>query len=100
MSLCFAVLLAFLYMCLCLLLYKHVPVCTSVYFTSRSGTEEDYTALHQLLEDITAYMKDFVAAKDVKNGLSKKKDVENKKKGEEMRKAAMENLASTYIYHL
>ena len=63
----------------------------------RSGTEEEYTALQQLLEDIIMYTKDIAAAKEVLRGISKKKDEEDKKKGEEMRKAAMEGQTSTNI---
>ena len=56
----------------------------------RSGTEEEYSVLQQLLEDIISYNKDFVGAKEVKKEMNKKKDDEDKKKGKEMRQAAME----------
>ena len=74
------------YMCLCEWLY--VVILTS-------GTEEDYTALQQLLEDISVYVKDFATAKYVQKGLSKKKDEEDKKKEEEVRKAVIEGVAFT-----
>ena len=70
-------------------------LCAHLYnVTSRSGTEE------QLLEGISQYMKDFAAARELQKGVSKKKVDEDKKKGEEMRKAAMEGQASMYIYFL
>ena len=76
-------------------------LCAHLYnVTSRSGTEEQYTALQQLLEDISQYMKDFAAARELQKGVSKKKVDEDKKKGEEMRKAVMEGQASIYIYFL
>ena len=76
-------------------------LCAHLYnVTSRSGTEEQYTALQQLLEDISQYMKDFAAARELQKGVMKKKVNEDKKKGEEMRKAAMEGQASMYVYFL
>ena len=64
-----------------------------LYFVCRSGTEEEYTELHQLLEDISIYMKDFSAIRapqaTVKEAQLKKAE-ENKRNGLEMRRAAME----------
>ena len=58
-------------------------LCAHVYnVTSRSGTEEKYTALQQLLKDISQYMKDFAAARELQKGVSKKKVDEDKKKGD------------------
>lgn len=65
--------------------------------TSRSGTEEEYTELQQLLQDIEVYTRDIAAVRDHQKESSRKKDEEDKKKGEEMRKAAMEGLSSMCI---
>ena len=60
----------------------------------RSGTEEEYTELQQLLEDIVSYQRDH----DMKKAEDKKtvhdKKLDEKKKGNEMRKAAMEGMSS------
>ena len=64
--------------------------------TCRSGTEEEYTELNQLLEDISSYMKDFTAlraAQVAKRAVQLKKAQEDKQKGEEMRRAAMEGIS-------
>ena len=55
----------------------------------RSGTEEDYTELNQLLEDISVYTRDFSLAQGEKKSEAKAKKEEDRKKGEEMRRAAM-----------
>ena len=47
-----------------------VCVCVSVHilrYMPRSGTEEEYTELEQLLKDISCYVKDFAAAKAAQN---------------------------------
>ena len=62
----------------------------------RSGTEEEYSELQQLLEDIISYNKDFAGAKELRKETNKKKDGEDKK-GMEMRQAAMEGQTSTCI---
>ena len=54
----------------------------------RSGTEEEFTELQQLLEDISSYMQDFALAQEGKKCEMKKKE-EDRRKGEEMRRAAM-----------
>ena len=51
-----------------------------------SGTEEEYTELSQLLQDIETYQR------DVQN-VKRKKEVDEKKIAEEMRASAMESLA-------
>lgn len=71
-----------------------VYTCTS--FAS-SGTEEEYTELHQLLEDITTYLKDAAELKKERSDMRRKKEAEDKRKGEEMRKAAMESLAGKFV---
>ena len=63
-----------------------------------SGTKEEYTELCQLLEDIASYVKDCEELKNENGKMIKKKEAEDKQKGEEMRKAAMEGLASKYVY--
>ena len=51
--------------------------------------EEDYTELNQLLEDISVYTRDFSLAQWEKKSEAKAKKEEDRKKGEEMRRAAM-----------
>ena len=66
-------------------------------FACRSGTEEEYSELHQLLEDISSYLKDFNAvrvAQAAERASQLKKAEEDKRKGEEMRRAAMEGRSS------
>ena len=65
----------------------------------RSGTEEEYSELTQLLEDISTHMKEFDELKERdKDEKKKKKEAEDKSKAEEMRKAAMEGIASMFEY--
>ena len=63
----------------------------------RSGTEEEYSELQQLFEDIISYNKNFVGATELRKELNKRKDEEDKKKGIEMRQAAMEGQTSMCI---
>ena len=56
-----------------------------------SGTEEDYSELTQLLEDISMHMRDFEELKE--RDKDEKKEAEDKSKAEEMRRAAMEGMA-------
>ena len=60
----------------------------------RSGTEEEYTELAQLLEDISTYMNDVVEMKAKNKQEKRKKERDDKIKAEYMRKAAMEGMAS------
>ena len=69
----------------------HVNMLHSV---SRSGTEEDYMELMQLLEDIQQYNQDFALAKAEEIKTATQKCNKEKSKGEEMRKAAMEGMSS------
>ena len=80
-------------MCVC------VTECLSgcVLFLNRSGTEEDYTELQQLLEDINIYNNDFGAGREEEQKSALQKKTADKKKGEEMRKAAMEGMSSMLI---
>ena len=59
----------------------------------RSGTEEEYSELSQLLEDISSDSRD-VAVLQMKEKELKKKEQSDKRKGEEVRKAEMELLGS------
>ena len=63
----------------------------------RSGTEEDCGELEQLLEDISSYMDDFIALKTEakeQRDQKKKKEEEDNRKGLDMRRAAMQGIAS------
>ena len=66
---------------------------------SRSGTEEEYDELHQLLEDISSYREDFLEKKEEARAANLKR-AKDKKRGEEMREAAMRSLSGEiqYIY--
>ena len=85
-------------MCVCMCAYvalTHMRLCVTMSISClRSGTEEEYTELQQLLEDISSYLRDVVAAKVAQKAANKKKDEDDKRKGEQMRRAAMEGIAS------
>ena len=53
----------------------------------RSGSEEDISELNQLLEDINVYMRDLAVVQVDKKCDARRK--EDRKRGEEMRQAAM-----------
>ena len=78
-------------------MYVYVSVFHVCIILPRSGSEEDYTTLHQLLEDISCYLSDFTAANDAKKEAARKKEKEDKRKGEDMRKAAMDGMASMSV---
>ena len=78
-------------MCIC----ECVSGC--VFYLNRSGTEEDYTQLQQLLQDISEYNHDFEAVKEEEQKSSLKKKAAEKKRGEDMRRAAMEGMSSMLI---
>ena len=61
----------------------------------RSGAEDEYDELSQLLEDISAYMRDFEELK-AKEKDEKKKEADDKRKAEDMRRGAMEGMASMF----
>lgn len=63
------------------------------YITDRSGSEEEYSELEQLCEDIITYRRDLAETKEKE--AKKRKDENDRKKAEEMRQAAVERLAST-----
>ena len=84
-------------------LKRHVAVlrCVNMHvnpfqFLIRSGTEEDYTELMELLDDISSYMHDVFELKAKDKEEKKKKELDDKKKAMEMRKAAMEGMASKF----
>ena len=55
--------------------------------------------LHQLLEDIHSYVRDFTAlkaAQAAQRGAHLKKLEDDKRKGEEMQRAAMEGIGSVF----
>ena len=64
----------------------------------RSGTEEEFTELQQLLDDISSYMymQDFALAQEEKKCEMMKKE-EDRRKGEEMHRAAMISMFQ-YLY--
>ena len=64
-----------------------------------SGTEEEYSELSQLLQDISDYQRDLQAAKLKERESRKLKELNEKAAGEEMRKSAMETMARKY-YHV
>ncbi|XP_044168185.1 calponin homology domain-containing protein DDB_G0272472-like isoform X1 [Acropora millepora] len=59
----------------------------------RSGTEEEFTEIQQLCEDILVYRRDMIEIRKIEKESRMKKDQEDKRKGEEMRQAAVERLA-------
>ncbi|CAB3986879.1 Hypothetical predicted protein [Paramuricea clavata] len=62
----------------------------------RSGAEEDYNELKQLLEDISTFRRDMMVLKD-KEKEEKRNQAENgKRKAEMMRRAVMERRRETY----
>ena len=68
-----------------------LDVCTIK--TCRSGTEEDYTELTQLLEDIHSYQRDMQKKVDEEKAAKYQKEVLEKSMAEEMRKSAMETIS-------
>ena len=64
----------------------------SCHVFDRSGTEEEYTELLQLLEDISAYQRDVQDAISKEKESKRQKEIYDKKIGEDMRKSAMETL--------
>ena len=59
----------------------------------RSGSKEEYSELTRLLEDISIYRTEF---EEVKERDMKKKEAEDKCKADNMRRAAMEGMSSTF----
>lgn len=65
-------------------------------FICRSGTEEEYDELTQLLEDIFTYRRDVLAALSKEKEEKKKKELCEKKQAEDMRESAMETLSRMF----
>jgi hypothetical protein len=65
-------------------------------YKCRSGTEEEYAELEQLLEDIATYVRDMAEPKANQQKVASLKKSEDKRKGEETRKAAMEGITSWF----
>ncbi len=68
---------------------------TKLHF-DRSGTEEEYNELEQLLEDISSYKEGLELQRAQAKEAKKRKLEEEKRKGSDMRKAAMERMSSMY----
>ncbi|CAB4023044.1 Hypothetical predicted protein [Paramuricea clavata] len=62
---------------------------------TRSGTEEDYGELSQLLEDISTYRRDCIEAKQIQKERKMKKEEADRKQAEHIRNSAMGNLGCT-----
>ena len=62
------------------------------YFAFRSGTEEEYGELNQLLESITSYRRDFSELRN--NEKAERKEEDDKNRAVTMKIAAMERMAS------
>ena len=60
----------------------------------RSGSEEEYTELHQLLEDIYTFRKDMEEFNKREKENKKEREKIDRKKGEQMREAAMKGMSS------
>lgn len=60
----------------------------------RSGSEEEYTELHQLLEDIYTFRKDMEELYKREKENKKEREKIDCKKGEQMREAAMKGMSS------
>ena len=70
-----------------------------ILYSYRSGTEEEYDELYQLLEDIFEFQRDM----DEKKAQEKEekrdrrnKELEDKKKGEDIREAALKGMISKF----
>ena len=63
----------------------------------RSGTEEEYDELSQLLEDIYTLRKDAEETQKKEKENKKRKEKEDKRKAAEMRDAALLSLGSKFI---
>ena len=60
----------------------------------RSDTEEEYTELDQLCEDISTYKRNIAELKSQQKEAKKKKEEEDRRKADDVRKTAVERLAS------
>ena len=62
------------------------------YFAFRSGTEEEYGELNQLLESITSYRRDFSELRN--NEKAERKEEDDKNRAVTIKIAAMERMPS------
>jgi hypothetical protein len=62
--------------------------------TFRSGTQEDYNELSQLLEGIISFRRDFAEQKEIEKEQKRKKEEDDRNKGEVMKNAAMTRMGS------
>ena len=69
--------------CYCITTFFHWSPC------NRSGTEEEYGELEQLLHDIHTYRQDKAELDKQEKELNTQKKNQEKQKGEEMREAAL-----------
>jgi hypothetical protein len=60
----------------------------------RSGTEEEYTELSQLLDGIISFRRHFAEQKEQEKELKRKTEEDDRNKAEMMKNAAMERMAS------
>lgn len=70
-----------------------------LFLNTRSGTEEEYGELSQLLDDILTFRRDMKEIKErdaMEKEKKKNKEIEDRNAGIEMRRKAMEGLASKY----
>ena len=65
----------------------------------RSGTEEEYDELSQMLEDIASYQRNVSAVLNQEKKEKKKKELEDKKNAEVMRNSAMETMSSKLAHY-
>ena len=62
--------------------------------TNYSGTKEELTELQQPCEDIITHRRDIAELRKTENEAKKKTEEDDRQKAEDMRKAAVERLAS------
>lgn len=67
---------------------------------NRSGTEEEYSELQQLLHDIHAYRRDRLELENKQKREKQEKEKTEKEKGEQMRAAALVGMASEFVFSL
>jgi hypothetical protein len=70
-----------------------------LFLNTRSATEEEYGELSQLLDDILTFRRDMKEIKEreaMEKEKKKNKEIEDRNAGIEMRRKAMEGLASKY----
>lgn len=74
------------------------PNYNNVHVYYRSGTEEEYDELAQLLQDILDYQNDFEERRAEEHKSVTNRKSADKKKGQDMRKAALEGMSSMLIF--